>query len=65
MKEIIKKGNEYYTQLQQQLEKKMKQIAASDAGKIIEQLRQQNRTLTKVLNMRSAELAAISGRIKK
>ena len=65
VKEIIKKGNEYYTQLQQQLEKKMKQIAASDAGKIIEQLRQQNRTLTKVLNMRSAELAAISGRTKK
>lgn len=66
VKEIIKKGNEYYTQLQQQLEKKMKQIAASDAGKIIEQLKEQNRNLTKVLNLRSAELAAISsGRTKK
>ena len=66
IKEIIKKGNEYYTQLQQQLEKKMKQIVSSDAGKIIEQLKEQNRNLTKVLNLRSAELAAISsGRTKK
>lgn len=64
VKAAIKKGSEYYMQLQQELKKVKERIAATDASKIIEQLRQQNRNLTKVLNMRSAELAALKNKIR-